>query len=129
MGEERVRLEHGVHRPLVRREVVDPPPAQPDRPFARPDEAADQVERRRLAASGRAEETEELTVADLEVERAQRDVAAVPLRDLPELDPPPPHRGVGRLRGRCRRHRHGSGDRTNMRTSCLGCGTRARRTR
>ena len=39
------------------------------------DEAADQVQRRRLAAAGGAEQAEELAVADLQVEALERKLA------------------------------------------------------
>src|SRR5262249_25083630 len=57
--EEGVRLENGVHRALVRGKGVDALPAQPDRAFGWPDEASDEVERRRLAAAGGSEQAEE----------------------------------------------------------------------
>src|SRR5439155_19339234 len=91
--EERVRLEDGVDRTLVRRQRVNPVPAQPDRPVAWSDEAADQVELRRLAATRGAEQAEELAVRDLEVELADGDVAAVTLRHPAQLDP-----GAARVR-------------------------------
>ena len=52
--EQRVGLEDRVDRALVRRQRVDLPAAQPDRALGRGDEAADQVQGRRLAAAGRA---------------------------------------------------------------------------
>ena len=85
--EQGVRLEDRVHRSLVRRQVVDAAAAQPDGSLRRPDEAADQVQRCRLATAGWAEQAEELAVADVEVEGLQCDVVAVPLRDCAQLDP------------------------------------------
>src|SRR5262249_33481582 len=93
-------------RPLVGRERVDPLPAQPDRPFGRPDEASDQVEGRRLAAPGWAEEAEELAVLDLDVDLAQGDVVAVPLGHTTQLDPGAARLSPGHTRSRCRRHGH-----------------------
>src|SRR5262249_61870481 len=58
---------------------VDALVADEDLAGRRPDEAADQVQRRRLSAAGRPEQTEELALGDREVERLQRIVAAVAL--------------------------------------------------
>ena len=102
---QRVRLEHGVHRSLVRRQRVDPPAVQRDRPLRRRDETADEIQRRRLAAARRAEQAEELAVADGQVELGQGEVTAVPLHDSAQLDAG--EHGVGGHRlGRLRHHGH-----------------------
>ena len=65
---ERVALEHHRDVALVRRQRVDDLVVEPQ--FALGDllEPRDHVQRRRLAAAGRAEQDDELLVADLEVE-------------------------------------------------------------
>src|SRR5439155_9324661 len=80
VGEEGVRLEHGIDASAVRRKTVDA--ASPDRDLARRrrDEAPDEIQRGRLPTTGRAEEAEELALGDLEVDGGQRDVGAVALR-------------------------------------------------
>jgi spermidine/putrescine transport system ATP-binding protein len=80
--EQRIRLEDGVDAPPVRRQRLDPLVADPDLAGRRVDEPADQVERRRLSAPRRAEQAEELALADLEVRRTYRHLGAVVLRDV-----------------------------------------------
>src|SRR6185312_11027248 len=84
--EQRVRLEDGVDAPPVRRQRLDALVADPDLAGRRVHEAADQVERRRLAAPGRTEQAEELALADLEVRRADGDLRAVVLRHVDQAD-------------------------------------------
>src|SRR5439155_5103921 len=84
--EQRVGLEDRVDRAAVRRQALDGLVADQDRAGRRRDEAADQVQGRRLAAAGRAEQAEELALGDLEVDRAERLLRAVALRDPAELD-------------------------------------------
>ena len=84
--EERVRLEDRVHSPPVRRQAVDDLFADVDLAARGVHEAADQVERRRLAAAGRTEQAEELALRDLEVGHPERLVGAVVLRDPGEPD-------------------------------------------
>src|SRR5579862_78242 len=86
MRKEGVGLKDGVHGPLVRRELVDAAAADPDLALGHRDEAADQVQRRRLAAAGRPEEAEELAVADLELDPTERHLVAVAFDDAAELD-------------------------------------------
>ena len=70
----------------MRRQPLDRPVADQDRAGRGCDEAADQVERRRLAAAGRAEQAEELALGDLEVDLRQRLLRAVALADSAERD-------------------------------------------
>src|SRR5439155_7306036 len=84
--EERVRLEHRVDVPLVRREPVDALALDEDRAQRRRDEAADEAQGRSLPAARRTEQAEELAVADLELGGLDRRVLTVLLRDAAELD-------------------------------------------
>ena len=80
--EERVRLEDGVDAAPVRRQAVDPfSPRMWISPLVGVDEAADQVERRRLAAARRPEQAEELALGDLEVVGCSATLRPVALRD------------------------------------------------
>ena len=69
----------------MRREALNGFAANQDRARRRTDKAADQVQRGRLAAAGRPEQAEELALGDLEVDRAERLLGAVALRDPAEL--------------------------------------------
>ena len=85
---ERVALEHHRDVALVRRQRVDDLVVEPQ--FALGDvlQPRDHVQRRGFAAAGRAEQDDELLVADLELEIVDgNDVAGVPLGDRLELDP------------------------------------------
>src|ERR1700704_4597288 len=86
MREERVGLEDRVDVSPVRRGVGHVFALDDDLPRGRLDKAADQVERRRLAAAGRPEQAKELALANLEVERLQRLDAAVAFGDATQLD-------------------------------------------
>ncbi len=88
--EECVGLEHHVHVALVGRHPGDVPASEPHRPRGGILEAGDHAHGGRLAATGRPEQGEELTLGDLEVHRADRrhDVAsgAELLRHAGQLD-------------------------------------------
>ncbi len=81
---ERVILEYGVDVPLVGRQPRDVLAVELDQARGRLLEATDHPERRRLAASGRAEEAEELSVLHLEVDVIDRhdEPALVRIDDL-----------------------------------------------
>ena len=82
---ERVVLEHHRDVALLRREVVDDPAADRDRPVRDLLEPGDHPQRGRLAAARRADEHEELAVANLEREVVDRlDAVLVDLVDLVE---------------------------------------------
>ena len=66
--------------------LVTSVPAIRTTPAGRFDESADHVQRRRLAATRRPEQTEELAVPDVQVERVQRDRVAVTLLDATQFD-------------------------------------------
>src|SRR5262249_2749053 len=82
--EERVRLEHGVHVALVRRQPADLAFAEVDLAPARLLETADHPQRRRLAAARRPEQREEAAALDLETEVVDRDDVVELLRDVDE---------------------------------------------
>jgi hypothetical protein len=68
VGVERVVLEDHRDVAVLRREVVDDPVTDRDHPVRDLLEAGDHAERRRLAASGRSYEDEELAVLDVQRE-------------------------------------------------------------
>ncbi len=84
--EERVLLEDHVDRPAVRRDGGDVLPLQDDATLVRRLEAGDHPERRRLAAAARAEQREELSVSDRDVDVAHRFRLAEALADPFEGD-------------------------------------------
>jgi hypothetical protein len=89
--EERVVLEDGVDRPVEGRHAVDGPAAEQDLARGRLLEARDGAQRRRLAATGGAEQGEELALAHRQgdvVDRAHHLAAAVDelLDELTHLD-------------------------------------------
>ena len=69
---ERVLLQHQRHVALGRTPVADVGAVDEDLSVGRLFEPGDQAQRRRLAGAGLAEQHEELAVADVEVEVAQR---------------------------------------------------------
>ena len=84
--EQRVGLEHRVDVAAVRRDLGDVVAVEADRAVRGLLEAGDQAQRRRLPAARRAEQREELALADREVQRVDRGERAEVLRDLLELD-------------------------------------------
>ena len=84
--EERVLLEDHVDRPAVRRDGGDVLPLQDDATLVGHLEAGDHPERRRLPAAARAEQREELSVSDRDVDVAHRLGSAEPLADPFEGD-------------------------------------------
>ena len=86
VGEQGIALEDHVHRPLVRWLPAHVVPAELDGPAGRQVEAADHPERRRLAATRRAEEREELAGADRERDVVDRPDLAEHLREAVQSD-------------------------------------------
>jgi hypothetical protein len=85
---QRVVLEDHGEVAVLWRDVSDVPLAEYDASFRDCLEPRDQPEERRLAAAGRADEHEELTVGDLEGDVVHGlDVVRVDLRDVLEPDP------------------------------------------
>jgi hypothetical protein len=80
VGEERIRLEHRVHRPLVRRLQRHFHAADSKRALGGELEPGDHAQGRRLAAAARPEQREELAVSDAEVEISHRVDVAKDLR-------------------------------------------------
>ena len=72
MREERVALEHGVDRALIRRQADDVLPFIEDFAAGRLFKAADAAQQRRLAAAGGAEQRHKLVFADVDAHAAQR---------------------------------------------------------
>ena len=79
---ERVGLEHHAHRPVHRRQLVDP--LTVDQQVAGTDvfQARDQPQQGRLAATGRTDEDHELAVLDVQVDIAGNRGAVVALADI-----------------------------------------------
>jgi hypothetical protein len=71
VGKEGVVLEHHAEAPLLRAQVIDALAVEPDLTLGRGDEAGEDVQRRRLAASAGPEEGDELASAHFEGEVAQ----------------------------------------------------------
>src|SRR5918992_2888158 len=84
--EERVRLEDGVHVPLVGREVRDVVAADQHLALVGPFEAGDQAKRRRLPTARWAEQRQELAAVDVEIEPVDGDDVVEALRHATELD-------------------------------------------
>ena len=84
--EERVRLEDGVHRPLVRRQIGDVLVAEEDRAGGRLLKPGDHAERGGLATARRAEQGEERALRDGQFERVDGGEGAVRLADPGEAD-------------------------------------------
>jgi hypothetical protein len=80
--EQRVVLEHHAEAAALRRQRVDPDIVQHDRPVGERKQSGDAVERRRLAATGRTEQRDELAALDRHRERGERveGGAAVPAK-------------------------------------------------
>ena len=81
---QRVALEDHRHVALLGLDVVDDPVTDLDGPLGRMLEPGDEPQHRRLPATGRPEQDEELTVLDLERDVAYRLHVAESLRDLLE---------------------------------------------
>ena len=76
VGEQRIALKHRVRRALVGREADHVLAVDQNPPRGRLLEAGDHPQGRRLAAAARAEQGEELPLADVQVEIAHRDQVA-----------------------------------------------------
>ena len=83
---ERVALEHHRDVAVARRQVRDRAAADSDVAARDLLEAGDHPQRRRLAAAGRADQDQELLVADGQVDAGDRPDVAEPLLDLVEDD-------------------------------------------
>ena len=86
MREQCVGLEDRVDRAPVGRKFGHIGAGDPHHAAGRFDESTDHVQRRRLAATRRSEQTEELAVPDVQVDRVQRDRVAVTLLDATQFD-------------------------------------------
>ena len=86
VGEERVLLEDGVHRPPVGRQPLDLLAVEEDRALGHVLEPRDHAQQRGLAAAGRAEEGEELVVRDLQARAPDRGEGPVALHHVAKLD-------------------------------------------
>ena len=84
--EERVALEDGVRRPLVRRQLGHVVIVDQDLPGIRLLEPGHHAQRRRLAAAGRAEQREELAAGQFQVQVVDRDQLAEALRHALQRD-------------------------------------------
>ncbi len=89
---ERIVLEDHRQVAFTRRQRGDVALADPQRPLGRRLESGDGAQQRRLAATGRPEQGEELAVADRQLERIQRPhPARIHLRQFPNLNPSQEH--------------------------------------
>jgi hypothetical protein len=86
--EQRVALEHRVHRPLVRLAVRDVEVAEVDRTLGRLLEPGDHAQRRRLAAAGGAEQREERPLRHHQPQVVDGDEVAETLADGVEAEVP-----------------------------------------
>src|SRR6185295_10679483 len=86
MREEGVVLEHGVHRPQVRRQALDRAPFDEELAAGGGLEAADEVEGGGLPAAARAEQREELALLDAERHVVERHGRAEALAHGAQLD-------------------------------------------
>ena len=118
MRKECVILEDRVHVALVRRRARDFPAVELDAAGIRSLEAGDQPQRRRLAGARRAEEGEELSRLDLEIDAVDGDDVPVGLANADEAYVRCRSRSVGhprRLRERLRRQASPPVDRARAR--------------
>src|SRR5579883_171865 len=84
IGEDAAVLERAgeaERRDRFRRQALDRAPGETDLAAVQPFEAADHVERRRLAGAVRPDQADKLALADRKVERLDRDDAAEPARE------------------------------------------------
>ena len=81
MREQRIGLEHQVHRPPVRRHADDVPAVEQDAAAVRRLEAGQHAQQRGLAAAGGPEQGEELVLADVERDAVDRREPAEALGD------------------------------------------------
>src|SRR4051812_12309377 len=84
--EQRVRLEHHAHVALRRRDVRDVLAVDDDPAAVGSIEAGDEPQRRRLAAARRAEQREELALAELHLDPVERLDGAEVAVQVPELE-------------------------------------------
>ena len=97
MGKKRPRLEHHSQPPLLGRERVRELVAQDDTSRVRLNEPGDQIESRRLSATRRAEQREELALCHLNVEVLKDDLFIEQLFDTVEVQARPSARCLHRL--------------------------------
>ena len=105
MGEEGVALEDGVHRSLVRREPGQVLPVDQNLALVGELEPTDDPQQRRLPATARAEDRDELALEDVEVDAAEGLNVAEPASDAPGSRSR--RGGRDRRRGRLSTHRVG----------------------
>ena len=84
MREQRVVLEHHVDRPPVRRHGADVLAVEQDAAFARRLEAGQHAQQGRLAAAGRAEQREKLSLRDIQIDVVDGRERAKPLHHTVE---------------------------------------------
>ena len=83
---ERVILEHHGDVAVLRLQAVDDPAADGDGAAADFLEARDHAQRRRFAATGRADQHDELAILDVEIDVLDRDHVAVNLVHVGQYD-------------------------------------------
>jgi hypothetical protein len=84
--EHRVVLEHHADRALVGAQVADRLALEQDLAGVQWVKAGDRAQQRGLAAAARAEQREECAARDVDADVLQRDMRAIGLADVPELD-------------------------------------------
>ena len=83
VGKERVALEHGIHVALVRGGAAQRGAVHDDFTLVERLETGDQAENSGLSAAGRTQESEELPLEDIQVQRIDGDDIVKPLRHPP----------------------------------------------
>ena len=86
MREQRVALEHGMHRAQMRGHVRNVLAIDQDVSLGRKLEPGDQAQRRRLAAAGRPQHCEELALPDRQIHPAERGERVEALDDAAQFD-------------------------------------------
>ena len=81
---QRVVLEHDADVPPERRQAFDMLALEPDLASRRREESGDQAQRRRLAATGRSEQRDELAFVDVKIDAGDSDDRRVMLLDADE---------------------------------------------
>ena len=86
MRVERVGLEHHRHAAGARGHIVDDAAVDPKLAVRNRFQSGDHAQRRRLAASGRADEDHKLAVGDVEIDAAHGRLTAVDLDEIAQAD-------------------------------------------
>ncbi len=86
MREQGVSLEHGVHCPLIRRDIIDPHAIKQNVPGGRRQKPAYDPKRGCLAAPAGAQQREEFLIVDIQIDVVEHDLVAVGHDTVPQAD-------------------------------------------